>query len=217
MINYISNLANLWNPFQGGESSLVNEIYQYIHQLNIYLKKHEQKINELEKTIDHMKKQFADLRHQPPIHIEKIDYHFDQLKIERLDGTLTIGLNPSDLENMDEFMIRKNSSEAPERAGNNQSLITKIEQEMHTYLDQELEKMIEDTKKQLTIDVDPSFIHFIHEDIRRQLKSRIEYFLQSYPQENRNESEQEIILRIKQQLIEDIRHGIFTFLNSFQQ
>ncbi|KIL45645.1 spore germination protein GerPC [Jeotgalibacillus soli] len=41
----------------------------------------------------------------PPIHIEKIEYNFDQLKIETLEGTLSIGLSPSDLSNHENVEI----------------------------------------------------------------------------------------------------------------
>ncbi|MGD7045241.1 spore germination protein GerPC [Jeotgalibacillus proteolyticus] len=35
------------------------------------------------------------------VHIEKIEYKFDQLKVETLEGTLSIGLSPSDLYKQD--------------------------------------------------------------------------------------------------------------------
>ena len=35
----------------------------------------------------------------------ELEYKFDQLKVETLEGTLNIGLNPSDLQGIEDFSI----------------------------------------------------------------------------------------------------------------
>ncbi len=41
--------------------------------------------------------------------MEKIEYKFDQLKVESLDGTLNIGLNPSNLkETIEDLAVEQN-------------------------------------------------------------------------------------------------------------
>lgn len=45
------------------------------------------------------------IKDKPTTNIERIDYQFDQLKIERLEGTLNIGLNPSDPNSVQNFEV----------------------------------------------------------------------------------------------------------------
>ena len=86
-----------------------------------------------------------ELTEKPPVNIERIDYHFDQLKIERLEGTLNIGLNPSDLQNMDEFRIPTpfpNLQMVQNREFSNQ-----LEQKILDFIENDLPNMIDDKKK----------------------------------------------------------------------
>ena len=48
-----------------------------------------------------------ELGEQPPIKIDKIEYKFEQLKIDSLDGTLNIGLNPLTPDNLEDIIINE--------------------------------------------------------------------------------------------------------------
>ena len=87
------------------ENLLNNEWYSYSIQLQRYLEAQDKRILQLEQEIKHLTEEISLLKNKPPIHVEKIEYKFDQLKVESLDGTLNIGLNPNDLNNIDEFAI----------------------------------------------------------------------------------------------------------------
>ena len=45
-----------------------------------------------------MEQKITELQSRPSVHVEKLEYKFDQLKVEKLEGTLNIGLNPTDLQ-----------------------------------------------------------------------------------------------------------------------
>ena len=139
----------------------------------------------------------------------------DQLKIEKLDGTLNIGLNPSDLQGMDEFSIAPNNQIQP--LFQNQSFIEQVRNKLNDYIDQELPKEIEAQEKKLNLQLDNSFTQFILEDIRKQMPDRIQFYIQKLAQENSNrsqeEQEQEIIYRI----VQDISQAINAFLKQFQR
>jgi len=57
-----------------------------------------EKLAELERGLNRLREEFrAEVRalaERPPVHVEKIEYSFDQLKIESLEGTLHIGVTP---------------------------------------------------------------------------------------------------------------------------
>ena len=74
-------------------------MYQYLQQLHSIVMKQENKILHLEKAIFQLNKEIQELKQKPAIHVDKMEYKFDQLKVETLEGTLNIGLNPSDSSN----------------------------------------------------------------------------------------------------------------------
>ncbi|CAM3789337.1 spore germination protein GerPC [Cohnella lubricantis] len=62
----------------------------------------EQQLQQAVSQIEDMTREIAELKSKPPVHVE---YHFDQLKVSRLEGTLNIGLSPQGLQNMEPFDV----------------------------------------------------------------------------------------------------------------
>ncbi|WP_165861218.1 spore germination protein GerPC [Paenibacillus paeoniae] len=60
------------------------------------LKFQQERIERLECTVDDLCKQLKQLESKPAYTIENIQYHFDQLKVEKLEGTLNIGMSLPD-------------------------------------------------------------------------------------------------------------------------
>ncbi len=143
--------------------------YQYMVQLHEHIKRQDQTIQELTNRINKLESQ----QYTTPSNttIEKLEYHFDQLKIERMDGTLHIGFNPEDLANTDDFSMPLHQRKQPNQSN---ALLTKLEDYINhagpTQLDQmaqELNRPIDETKKNLII-----------QDIRMQLAERITFYNQ---------------------------------------
>lgn len=194
--------------------SLQNDFYSFINQLASQLKRHEEKLAKLEKAHADFAKTIETLKNQPPINVERIDYHFDQLKIERLDGTLNIGLNPQDLQEMDEFSIptphfRKEQSEK------SKVQLNQLQDKFNTYLEKELPLFIEKAKKEMGLELDESYAAFIQEDIRRQLPERLAFYSQKLAKTRRNLSVNEEEQEIYQMTIHDIQQAIYAFLRQF--
>ncbi|MCM3055963.1 spore germination protein GerPC [Caldibacillus thermoamylovorans] len=191
-----------------------NDFYSFINQLASQLKRHEEKLAKLEKAHADVMKTIETLKNQPPINVERIDYHFDQLKIERLDGTLNIGLNPQDLQEMDEFSIptphfRKEQSEK------SKVQLNQLQDKFNTYLEKELPLFIEKAKKEMGLELDESYAAFIQEDIRRQLPERLAFYSQKLAKTRRNLSVNEEEQEIYQMTIHDIQQAIYAFLRQF--
>src|SRR5690242_21184263 len=70
---------------------LLYEQCQIIEQLKA-------KVVQLEATV-------LELSQRPETKIDKIEYKFDQLKVENLNGTLTIGLNPLQAPTFDDLTV----------------------------------------------------------------------------------------------------------------
>lgn len=92
---------------------------QWAQQLSAYIEMQKQRIDKLEETVTKLQSDLDAVKVQKRFHIDKIEYNFDQLKVEKLDGTLTIGISPSSLDNVDDFTV--NGASVGKDAGQNQN------------------------------------------------------------------------------------------------
>lgn len=74
--------------------------YQYVQQMHGFIQAQSVKMTEMEKALEELKAEMSQLKDKKSIHIDKVEYKFDQLKVETLEGTLNIGMNPSAVEDM---------------------------------------------------------------------------------------------------------------------
>ncbi|BFT68984.1 spore germination protein GerPC [Paenibacillus sp. P36] len=92
---------------------------QWAQQLSAYIEMQKQRIDKLEETVTKLQSDLDAIKVEKRFHIDKIEYNFDQLKVEKLDGTLTIGISPSSLDNVDDFTV--NGASVGKDAGQNQN------------------------------------------------------------------------------------------------
>ncbi|WP_067840601.1 spore germination protein GerPC [Amphibacillus sediminis] len=142
--------------------------WYYINQQAIKIKELEQKLSLLEEQ----------LSSHPRTHIDKIEYHFDQLKIERLEGTLQIGISPDDIEQMAK-------SYPPYH-----HLLTDINQ----LLPKEVDQLANQYQLRLTEQEKEMILH----DLQRQLPERANYYYQKQLSEQ----------AIQSNLLKDMRNSL---------
>ncbi|MCP3742145.1 spore germination protein GerPC [Rossellomorea sp. BNER] len=184
------------------------QMYQYIASLN-------QRITNLEQTIASLQKELKNLENKPAINVEKIEYKFDQLKVETLEGTLNIGLNPNDLGDIEDFAVNTGSMKAPVEI--KKETRNGLLQHVENYIDKELSTIIQDNENHLNTNLDPSYYELIKKDITNQIPSRIDFYLQTIPKvENREDGsswEEKIFEKVKS----DIHKAIFTFMSQMPE
>ena len=191
------------------------DILSIINQMAAHITKLQEKVKSLEKANKQLTEQIESIEKQPPVTVERIDYHFDQLKIERLEGTLNIGINPQDLQNMDEFGIGlpPNIPNTPNQISTEEKM--RLQDAIFQYVDEEVPIIVEDTKKQLGLRLDDSYTHFIQNDIQKQLPNRLEYYLNKLLNEKRHLPFDEIEKQIIQLLKADIEKAVHSFFSQF--
>jgi spore germination protein PC len=86
---------------------------QYLQWLQMCIQAQEQRIQTLENALKKMKEDIKQVNEKKAIHVDKIEYKFDQLKVETLEGTLNIGLNPSELSGIEDFAVQNQSLTTP--------------------------------------------------------------------------------------------------------
>jgi spore germination protein PC len=192
------------------------EFYEYIRQLHRFVESQATKIKNLETLVQTLVTDLNDLKSKPTIQVDKIEYKFDQLKVETLEGTLNIGLNPSDLQSIEDFAVEgKQAVGHPFGPANQFQSTMRIEESLLQNIDSEVVSIIQQYNQENQVNIDESFVTFIKDDIRKQLPNRIQYHLNQIPNDQRTNDqgsghENRIIGLIRN----DIQNGIYTFLNN---
>lgn len=196
------------------------DFYQYSEKMRHYLQLLEKRIKDLEKQVATLTNDITTIKEKPSVHIDRIDYSFDQLKVETLEGTLNIGLNPEDLSNIEELAINPNSPIKQPHAPFYPPIDPKqmmnrsmdIEEEMNHFIQLELPDIIRKKQTELNLPEEESYVTFIQEDITKQLPTRIQYYLQqgsNRKQNGSNLSNEAIIQALK----EEMENGVHLFLS----
>lgn len=189
--------------------------YQYLQWLQSWIQAQENRIIALEKSLQQMADEIKSLREKPSIQVDTIEYKFDQLKVETLEGTLNIGLNPGELQGIEDLAVNNQAVNPPISPKGQMQRAMEIEETILSYLDSDLPSILEKTQKKLNIHSnESSYLAFIKEDIIKQLPTRIDFHIKAAGKQERSgedmqESNQKIIERIKQ----EIQNGVAVFLN----
>ncbi|MFC7784754.1 MULTISPECIES: spore germination protein GerPC [unclassified Rossellomorea] len=181
------------------------QLYQYIEMLNT-------KIVALEKKVNELSQEVITLKDAPKINVERIEYKFDQLKVESLDGTLNIGLNPNNLkETIEDLAVEQNVD--VKSIKDIKPYKERITAEIKAYIDSELPSLIQDNEMQFQRSLDPSYYEMIQQDLLNQMPQRIDFYLQNIPyiesKQQEGEWERKIISKIKK----DIETALFSFMS----
>jgi spore germination protein PC len=188
------------------------DYYQYIQWLQHCVQSQEKRIAQLEQLVQQMTAELRHLKEKTPIHVDKIEYKFDQLKVETVEGTLNIGLNPSDLQGIEDFAINNTDLNNPVHPKDQMQRSMEIEETIYNYLETDLPSIITHTQAKLNIKPNDAYLSFIKEDIKKQLPSRIDFHLkaaasQDRSVENMNAVNETIIHNLKL----EIQNGVLAF------
>jgi spore germination protein PC len=180
----------------------------YISQLQEMIQDQRERLNELAEQVKELKRQMKELASQP----KSIEYNFEQLKIEKLEGTLHIGLGHSgDSKDMiEQLTVGQNTVQTPAAQQNN-SVENAAFRDMLKSMDEFFVKEAPDYLRSLEsaskLELDESYRIFILDDVHRQVPARLKHYIAKY-QPGDDRGRQEIIQKTK----EDIFRGIETFM-----
>lgn len=175
------------------------EWLRYIQQVNEYLQYQNQQIQHMNARISELEKDVGEQKksnRQPPV--INNNYHFDLLKIERLEGTLNIGLNPNANDkdsSIQEFAVGQ-SMQVPPGTEQYSPMYQGIHEQVQQYLNSDAYKSLEQMERKYHYPLDESYRNFIVEDVKKQIDERILYYMQKHPEEMENK-EQSIIEEVK--------------------
>ncbi|MDM5226650.1 spore germination protein GerPC [Cytobacillus sp. NJ13] len=188
------------------------QLNSYLQQLHAFVEAQEKRIRSLEAAVKKLQEETEVLKSRPPMQVDRIEYKFDQLKVESLEGTLNIGLNPSELQNIEDFAVDNKNIKAPISPNNHMKRTMEIEDAIYQYLESKLPEIVASVQQKLNVNVDDSYIAFIKEDIKKQLPNRIDFYLKQQQSANRStqENNNEVIIEL---IKKEIQNGVHAFIS----
>ncbi|WP_243355329.1 spore germination protein GerPC [Bacillus litorisediminis] len=191
--------------------------YSYADSYRQVIERHQKKIQQLEKEILELKKIVEELRSQPSLKIDRIEYKFDQLKIETLEGTLNVGISPQDLQNIGDISTGQHPVPSSVYDPKHVMIHDLIEEKLKQYMDESVPQIIYDTQDQLGMQPNESYLELISQDIKNQLKTRIQFHIRQLShQVMEKEPIEQVAEMIAARIKGEIQQGIFSFLSRFQ-
>ncbi|MCT2535609.1 spore germination protein GerPC [Aquibacillus koreensis] len=144
---------------------------EYLSQLQQYVEQQTKKLEQLEARVHKLENDQTNKHHTT---IEKLEYNFDQLKIERLDGTLHIGISPDDLSKIDDVAFPQSP---PTSIPNNQSAMKhQLIADLDIYLNEQGPHLLQQYANNYNYPMNDSFQALMLDDVRKQLPERIKYY-----------------------------------------
>lgn len=187
------------------------DFYQIIQWMQGQLQLCNQRIEALENALRCAEEEIEKLKEKPSIQVGTIQYKFDQLKVETLEGTLNIGLNPQDVQGIEDFAIQNGQAGTPMPPMEMMQRSLKIEEAINEYLESGLPAFIAEAGGKIGLKQPETYASFIKNDIKKQLPSRIEAHLRNL---NPNEADETGMGKAAEALKKEIENGVLAFFNN---
>ncbi|WNQ10010.1 spore germination protein GerPC [Paenibacillus aurantius] len=159
------------------------DFYGMLCQIKGHLEWQSRKLLEVEARLVKLESSVASLQDKPQTRIDKIDYHFDQLKVERLDGTLNIGITPGKdgADSIEEFAVNQRKpvqaeGQPAEAGAPSEELVREAGNVVEGYLRRELPGVIRALEECHRLPLGERYREWMVEDLRKQLKPRVEHY-----------------------------------------
>ncbi|EKN63303.1 spore germination protein GerPC [Schinkia azotoformans] len=191
-------------------------LYHYFSQVDTYLRTQQEQIRKLKEEITTLKETINQLRENRTTNIDKIEYKFDQLKIERLEGTLNIGLSPqgmADPEAFENFSVNQNPPSNIPILQQHPDLYPTLKQDIRQFMATDCQQFIDECAAKYNMNLGGPHRSFITQDIERQLDARLHHYLNQAAQNHLREgSMEEIFQFVSSAVKKDIVNAIDAFV-----
>lgn len=184
---------------------LDQEIMQYFQQMSEYLHAQNKQMESMKKLIEQLNREMSEWKEKQVPTVIKNEYKFDLLKVERLEGTMNIGLNPKG----NDAAIGEISVPSPPTNSSTDSTSSpafkRVQSEIHRYLERDAYQVLKRIEDDNGYALDPAYRSFILEDVKKQIDQRILHYL---GQLDTDELEPEQIEAWEQKVIQKVKRDI---------
>ncbi|GIN89943.1 putative spore germination protein GerPC [Siminovitchia terrae] len=184
-----------------------------MQQLYFFIERQQKEITSLRNSIQSLSNELKQLKEKPTVTVERLEYKFDQLKVETLEGTLNIGMNPADLNSVEDFSAPPGSTQT-QAFVRHPNLYDEILEKLNHYIDNELDTLIKDTETQVGRNLEEPYINMIKEDIRKQIPGRADHYLGFFSSQHTHDvNEEELYSKVYKTLLADINKAVHGFIS----
>ncbi|WP_088042488.1 spore germination protein GerPC [Bacillus sp. EAC] len=192
----------------------MNQLEMRYTQIEQILYEQSQMIEQLKNRIVQLETTVHELSQRPETTIEKIEYKFDQLKVENLNGSLSIGLNPLQAPTFDDLTV-ENQQITIKSDTQMKELKSYIQERINFHLKEEAFETIHQLEMELRCSVDDYYRQMMIDDIRNQMDIRIPYYIDLFKnkpnfEENPMKYSEEVVLH----MLRDIQTAYRAFLQN---
>jgi spore germination protein PC len=196
----------------------------YLQQLFEQLRRQAGKIAEMDRELQRLNGELNAMKEKRTIHVERIEYKFDQLKIETLEGTLNIGISPGvgkqieDLSIAGQTVVSADSENGDsENGGGDDGAFMRIKEQIDRYLAtgclQDLQRLEAEHRIVLGTEYKDEMI----KDIRRQIDQRIAHYLGSGGRGGGSADVQAIVQAVVEKVKGDISAALESHVKSMKR
>ncbi|WP_339314586.1 spore germination protein GerPC [Paenibacillus sp. FSL R10-2734] len=176
----------------------------YAQQVFNALRVQSEKIQQLEKQLQDLQRDVDSIKNNKSASIGPINYHFEQLKIEKLEGTLNIGITPNEGNNLDEAIVNGKPLGGQEEGTT--AITDKIRPQILKYVQEEVPSQFSRLEREQSLSIDEQYIEMVTQDLLNQMDGRINEYVSQLPtgEEGREYTEEEstaIVEQIKRDIV----------------
>ncbi|GAA0448197.1 MAG: spore germination protein GerPC [Bacillota bacterium] len=184
-----------------------NDWSKYIYDLHEHMKQQENLIQTLMSRVNQLEDSLQAAKSNK---IEKVEYHFDQLKIEHLDGTLHIGLSPQDLANLEDTGFPNQ----PDIPNYQPPLKQTLQSELGNYLHETGPSIIRQLAREHSVNLNDGYPSVLIQDIEKQLPGRIAFHENEATQNGNLKSREELHAYISDNIKSEIQKSLAHFMHT---
>lgn len=179
----------------------------YLQQLFQQLHKVSDRLDQLEKTISKLSQNIEDLKQKDTAPPNQIQYHFDQIKIEKLEGTLNIGTTPGEGKSIDNIAV-DNKPVPPQANPEIDRLTANVRKQILLYLSEEVPCLFDYLLKTNNLPLSDSYKTQVLDDIGKQIDDRIVIYVKQVNDLPELTDEQQKVDLVTSQLKRDIQTAL---------
>lgn len=188
-----------------------------IHESNQLLRWQAEKIIQLEKELVSIKEQLQMLHSSPRTNIERIEYNFEQLKVESLEGTLTIGISHGLSGSIEDLWVNNQHSEdVTLGSDSDKDMMNRIREDVYQYIRDNIPSVVDKQSEAKQIELSPDEKKSIIEDIIRQTDERISLYLKQMKGKYADE-DNALPQMVSQKLKSDIDMAVDQYIEHFRK
>ncbi|RRJ65827.1 hypothetical protein EHV15_25095 [Paenibacillus oralis] len=179
----------------------------WLDQINHALRWQYDKLFLLENEMSALKKQLQALQSMPRQHVEKIDYNFEQLKVENLNGTLIIGISPNDQGTIEDLSVAGKQTEdvslGQDPGDPTKSSIQTIKIEMQRYIKEDIATLLAEKANHRNLNLTADQLQKIMDDMSRQIEDRLAFYMAQLQEDaNVHDQHEQVERRLKDDLVQ---------------